>query len=293
MTTYPRFFIGIDGGGTSCRGILCWRDESVCLHATAGPANVLRHERAMESAFSVLHQLAAKADLTVAGLAAGAIHLGMAGVLTKADAKRVEAAIESRFSFGAMSVSDDQVTTIEGALGGQRGAVAAIGTGSFVGRKSEVLRMIGGWGSIVGDQASGAYLGRRLLQECLLAHDGLRAQSKLSRDMMALYGDLPAEVVAFAHKATPAEFASFAPNVVHAAADGDLIAVELLREGAAYIARAIDVLDWKADEPICLVGGIGPQYRQWLPMAMAAAVVAPRGNALDGALLMASKGGML
>lgn len=290
MTPDPQFFIGIDGGGTSCRGGLCRRGASTRLQANAGPANVQRFDQAIGSVFSVLDRLAAEAHLTYASLGTGSIHLGLAGVLAKADADRVGSAIRSRYSFGAVSVSDDQVTTIEGALGGVRGAVAAIGTGSFIGRKSELLRMVGGWGSIVGDQASGSYLGRRLLQECLLAHDGLRDHSKLSREVMDLHGNIPASVVSFAHLATPAELAGFAPAVIQAATENDEIGVELLREGAGYIARAIGALGWKAEEPICLVGGIGPPYRQWLPAMMATAVAVARGNALDGALSLASKG---
>jgi glucosamine kinase len=56
--------------------------------------------------------------------------------------------------------------------------VAAIGTGSFIGRQQAGrIDGVGGWGFYLGDQAAGAWLMRRCLEETLLAADALRPVS--------------------------------------------------------------------------------------------------------------------
>ncbi len=62
------------------------------------------------------------------------------------------------------------------------GIVAAIGTGSVYGvQRGGAVRIIGGWGFLLGDQGSGAWIGRSLLEAALLAHDGLGGESAAAR----------------------------------------------------------------------------------------------------------------
>ncbi len=285
-----RVSIGIDGGGSTCRGALLFAAGGPRIEACAGPSNVRQFDQALASIDKVFQQLIAEAGLSDEVLASTSVHLGLAGVLSSADVDRTIDAIESIYEFGSVTVSDDQVTTLSGALGGGDGVVVAVGTGSFVGRKSTAVRFVGGWGLSVGDQSSGAYLGRRLLQECLLAHDGIRGQTDLTSRIMESYGGTPANIVAFAQSATPAEYARLAPLVFSSAVDLDDVAVDVVTEGAAYLSQAILALGWRASEPICLLGGVGPRYRDWLPKDMADAVVDAQGTSLDGALLIASEG---
>lgn len=57
------------------------------------------------------------------------------------------------------------------------GALAGVGTGSYVGfLTGGSVRFAGGWGLALGDEASGAWLGREVLRAALMAHEGAGSQ---------------------------------------------------------------------------------------------------------------------
>lgn len=282
MTQTPDLIIGIDGGGTSCRAALLFAGRRIEMRG--GPANAMRFDEAMATIAGLLSGLATQAGLPPGALAAARAHVGLAGVMTPDMAARVASALPMR----DVTVTDDQPTTIAGALGAGTGAVAAIGTGSFVGRQSGAgIRVLGGWGLPIGDQASGARLGRRLLEEVMLAIDGLRPHSGLTRAVLADHGGTGAGIVFFSATATAADFATLAPRIVAAAEAGDAVAAALMAEGAGYIAACLTALGHAAGESLCLMGGVGPAYARWLPPDMASGLRAPQGSALDGALILA------
>jgi len=288
MSNPDPILIGIDGGGTSCRAAL--KCAAGMRLRQGGPANVSDFAGALANIVDVLGALASDTGLGPADLAGAHVHLGLAGVTNAAKAAAVATALGQAVRLARITVGDDQETTFAGALGAVDGAVAAIGTGSFVGRQVQgTLRVLGGWGFKLGDQASGAWLGQRLLQQVMLVFDGIEAPSPLTRDVLARHSGDPASIVAFAIAARPADFAALAPEVAEAAAADDRVAGALMAEGAAYIDRALAALGWRPDEPVCLAGGIGAAYRPYLPAAVVAALRPPLGNALDGALALAAR----
>lgn len=276
--------IGVDGGGTACRVALIWHGTR--FEAEAGAANVTTDAAgAVIQIKRALANVAGQAGLSMADLHAIPAYLGLAGVVDDADA----AALLEALPLTNAVVADDRMSSLRGALGLQFGAVAAIGTGSFVGRLSpEGACFVGGWGLALGDQASGAWLGRGLLAATLKAHDGLREVSPLSREILQEYGGPPG-VVDFAKTAKPADYAEWAPRVISAAENGDRIALSLMQAGAAYVEQALETLNWTNAEPLCLTGGVGPQIKNYLRADIAAACIPPLGSALDGALALAAE----
>lgn len=266
--------IGIDGGGSSCRFALLQdgRRREIAL----GPANVHSDRAAaLETIREGLSQLAQG----IGDLGGARLHAGLAGVLTEDDARTVAAAIP----VAHVRVTDDRPTTMRGALGAGDGTVAAIGTGSFFGRQAAgAQHFVGGWGYQLGDEASGAWLGRRLLSATLHAVDGVGPHSPLTETLMTRFGG-PAGIVAFARDARPADMAALAAGLV--ASPADPVAAQLLRDGADWIIGAIGALGWREGETLCLLGGLGPHYARLLGVPVAA----PLGNALDGALALAAE----
>jgi glucosamine kinase len=267
--------IGIDGGGSSCRFALLRGAER--LEVAGGPANVHSdREGALRTLRTGLGELARR---TGEDLVRARLHAGLAGIMTEEDARQVAAALP----VDRIRVTDDRPTTMRGALGAGDGTVAAIGTGSFFGRQAGgSRRFIGGWGYQLGDEASGAWLGRRLLSAVLHAEDALRPASPLTEAVGARFGG-PADIVAFAGQARPGEVARLAADI--AAHADDPVAAALLREGAEWILRAIRALGWTPGEGLCLLGGLGPAYAPHLGVP----VTPPRGSALDGALTLAAE----
>jgi glucosamine kinase len=277
----PTPLIGIDGGGSSCRVAVLVGDTR--HEVMQGPANVSTDfEGAMTTVRMALAEAGAAAGLNMKALSQGTAYVGLAGVVSPAIARRVANLLPMR----CIAVTDDRPTTIAGALGESDGAVAAIGTGSFVGRQVDGrIAGVGGWGFHIGDQASGAWLVRRALEDLMLAVDGLAPMTALGRTLLAEHDGDTAAIVEFSLRAKPVEYSQLAVGLVAAAETGDPLAARLMREGADYIRRALERLGWDPSEPLCLTGGLGPAYARWLGLGS----VPPRGSALDGALTLARR----
>lgn len=283
--------IGVDGGGTGCRVALARPNALDRTEARGGPANVSDFDGACARIIAAIEAALAQAGIGSDDRRPVVAHLGLAGVTGPVMAERVRAAILQAFRFRKVTVTGDGATMIMGALGGADGAVVALGTGSFIGRRHQgQMATIGGRGFLLGDQASGAWLGKRALQELMLAVDGLRPHSTFSRTLLSRYGSDAAGVIAFAIAARPADFADLGPEVLAAADQDDSLARGLVAEGAHYIIAGLAAIGWRAGEPLCLAGGLGPRYASYLPDELCAALTAVQGSALDGALQLAAEG---
>lgn len=275
--------IGVDGGGSGCRAALADADGTVLATATGGPANVTTDaEQAAASVAAVID--AAAVALAGPDLSGAVAHFGLAGVLTAADAAR----IAQRFAFARCTVTDDRAISVAGALGDRDGALLALGTGTIIAAKrGDRIRVAGGWGLKLSDQASGGWLGRGLLERVLLCHDGIEDHSDLTRAALAKFGDDPGRIVRFAANARPADFAALAPQVIAAAAGRDAAGLALMRAGADYLARALTAVGMRDGDALCLTGGVGSHYAGYLPERVCASQIEPQGTALDGAIRLA------
>lgn len=293
MNRIEQAAIGVDGGGTGCRFLLRWpgressheagegADEGARTEARAdsGPANVSTDlDGALASLETGLTALARSAGLARAQLCDMRICFGLAGVL--APAPDIAGALGHRRAI----VTDDQDIALTGALGAADGVVAGLGTGSYFGIQiAGQRRFAGGWGLRLGDEASGAWIGREMLRRTLAAEDGLRAHCAVSRRMRDTLGG-PQGIVRFSIEASPADYAALA-RMLGPAEDPD--ATEILTRGAAHVADMLEALGWVAPMPICLLGSLGPVYAPYLPQRMQAHVTPPRASALEGALELA------
>lgn len=281
----PKFFVGCDGGGTGCRLAIADVKGKILAQATGGAANVSSDfEGAVSNMRAALTDAAAQLGLSVPDVLNGVAHFGLAGVQSPYD----EAQVAAKFPFSKITVTEDRQIAIAGALGSLDGVLFALGTGTIVaGQRNGKSQRIGGWGLQLSDQASGAWLGRSLLQQVLLAQDGMAPFSPLTTARFDRFGRDPRALVSFAATAKPADYAGFAPEVVAAATAGDTTGTALMQQGAAYLTRALEVLAFAAPDVLCLSGGVGPHYAPYLPAEAQAAIIAPKGRGVDGALRLA------
>lgn len=288
MTKGPGILIGIDGGGSGCRVAIAEPDGKRLGEAQDGPANFTSDRNAaLTHVRRALNAALAKAALSADILATAAAHAGLAGVQTEVDA----AAVKSGLLIPHLVVTDDRPTAITGALGDDEGVLLAIGTGTIFGRKTGTdLRFVGGWGSRLSDHGSAAWLGRALLEQVLLARDGMRPETGLTRATFAAFERDPNALVYFARDAGAEALAAYAPSVTEAADAGDVTGLTLMRAGATALSDALTALDPDARLPVCLTGGLGPRYAPYLTEMVRARLIVPKGSPLDGALLLASQG---
>ena len=277
--------IGCDGGGSGCRVVIADAGGRVLAQATGGPANVFSDfDLAIESLTAALRDAVAQLGLPLAALENAVAHLGLAGVQSSQMGAKVAAALPCPKA----RVTEDRVVAVAGALGEADGVLLAIGTGTIIAAaRGGVVTHVGGWGLQLSDQASGAWLGRGLLEQVLLCHDGLERFSDLTRDTFAAFGNDPRALVRFAASARPSDYARHAPAVVRAGQGRDAAGLELMQRGATYLARALAAIGFAHGDALCLTGGVAPHYAPYLPQAAQAAIVPARGSGLDGALALA------
>lgn len=278
--------VAVDGGGTGCRAAVGTVDAGILAKAVGSSANVATgHDAALQNMTDAVAEALARAGLSDTPLEQITAHVGVAGANSQSAVDRVAAALP----YGQCTATADRETTVIGALGESDGYVLALGTGPIIAcQQRGKIAHVAGWGFKLSDQAAGAWLGRRLLEEVLLAHDGMRAPSDLSRAMLQTHGGLHG-VIAFGADAVPGTYAKLALDIVPAAESGDAIAVGLMREGAQFLERGLDALGFVEGNTLSLTGGLGPKYAGWLAARYTRAVVPPRGTALQGAFALACK----
>ncbi len=291
-TAPPDLLLAIDGGGTGCRARLCDRAGQTLGEARAGPANACTDfDQALSNVLSASRGALEAAGLAVdAQLAPQAARIGAWIGLAGAGLGDLSGRMQAALPFGHCRVGTDRDIAVEGALGGQDGTVALLGTGSFfVSRQGGITRTIGGRGLVLGDEAGGAWLGRELLRRTIYALEGLVAPTPLSREIAARFDERPENISAFARSADPAAFARLAPEIFTAHARGDALAARILDEALHQIGLRLDVLAAHGGGALYLLGGLAPAYRELLPARWQALCRPPRGSALDGALALAQR----
>lgn len=270
-----QLFLGIDGGGTGCRAAVADVSGLVLGRGEAGPANIASDPvgaagNILAAAERALHA-AGGGDVWAAGL-------GLAGANAAGAAERLRDALP----FRRVAVVTDGITAVKGALGPADGVVAALGTGSvFAVQRAGIIRQIGGRGLVLGDEASGAWIGRAILAAGLRAVDGFAAMTPLLAALVDEMGG-PDGVVAFSLRARPADFAALAPRV---AESGDPAAVAIMARAEADVAEAVGLLRGRDDLPVVFLGGLGTVFAA--RMGGRFPIRDALGSALDGALMLA------
>jgi N-acetylglucosamine kinase-like BadF-type ATPase len=261
-----RYVVGFDCGGTSTRGVLVDGKREVLAHAAAGPGNPLSAGMAVaaRSYAAVFRRLLEDAGLEPRQI--GAVGLGAAGAGRPAEQRRIRAVLRALAPAARIRIDSDGLIALLGATQGRGGIIVIAGTGSFVlgvDRRRRQARG-GGWGPLLGDEGSGATIGRAAIQAVLRAEDGREPPTKLRRVVFGHFGvrscaDLVTRI--YAKPPTPRQSAELWPGVLRAAGSGDSTARTLLEQGGAELAATVEAvaarLDFGAvDFPLILSGGV-------------------------------------
>ena len=285
MTVY---FLGIDGGGTSCRAALANADGMVIGRGKSGASNILTDpDTALKHIIEASEQAFEAAGLSPQ-LASTSAVLGLAGN-NVGDAVSY---VTARLPFAKADIVSDGVIALQGAIGDADGAIGIVGTGTvYIVRQDGQLRSVAGWGFQVSDLGSGARLGQMALQECLLAFDRIHPMTGLSEAILAEFAGRPENVVEFARLAKPGEFGRFTPTLFQFAERGDAAALRILDTGAAGINEALDAVASLTGNRgrLCLLGGLAPLYPPYLAERHRLRLSQPLADALTGAVALAVK----
>src|SRR5262249_5614346 len=193
-------------------------------------------------------------------------------------------------SFASTVVETDAYIAWLGAHNAEDGGIVILGTGScglavIGGRRVAV----GGYGAEVSDEAGGQRMGREVLRRALWAYDGRTETTALSTDILERFEWDPAKIICFAARATPADYAEFAPLVLEYALAKDFLAVAIVQETAEAATRIIERLKDVGSPATSLIGGLAEPLMAWLPTPVRRLLSAAQSDPLDGAILMARR----
>lgn len=230
--------LGIDGGGTRTRACLQadGRMLSYCEAESIKRARV-GAEAAEANLRGLLGSLFAQAGVE----GAHAATVGLAGAGMPGVGAWIEAVLRD-FGIPLCEVIGDEVIALDAAFRGGLGILQIAGTGSnTIGRAADGSRETsGGWGSRLGDEGSGYWIGLQSVRRALLAYDrGLH--TRILDRVGALWGTSTIEELVNIGDSTPGpDFAALTP-VVHelALAEGDPVACAVLQQAAADLVDSV------------------------------------------------------
>lgn len=278
-------FLGVDGGGTSCRARLVNAQGELLAEAKSGPANVYQNSiGSLASIMDATHQCLSQAGLSQDDLSRIHAGMGLAGAeITVAH----DFLNQWQHPFASLVFQNDAHTACLGAHQGHNGAMLIVGTGikGWLIRDRHIWSCTG-WGFPLADQGSGAWLGLRMLQETLDACDGLRAKTPAVDQVLAEFDNDPSNISVWAASAKSGDYGKFAPIVVYGQPKGDDIANQIMKEQAGIIGRILDRMLAQEPGKIALLGGLIPFVKSNLPQHYHQWFVEAQGDAMDGAIQM-------
>ncbi|MFC3705440.1 BadF/BadG/BcrA/BcrD ATPase family protein [Devosia honganensis] len=305
----PRYYLGVDGGGTNCRIRLANENLETLAEARNGRSNLQIDggEPAYRAILDGTRDVFAAAGIDYARAADTHACFGMAG--GRMDTAR-DAFAARQWPFAGVKVYDDIDIAHAGALDGGEGSVIIIGTGSAAmsivgGRRYQA----GGWGFHIGDQMSGAILGRELVRHAVEAEDGLVEASPLTRAVIAaLGGDNQAAMTwSFATEMNlkllssdgtegcddalvgraPGEYGKLMPLWFEHLERRDPVAEKLLEMQLGHIHTYVRWFKSHGAAVMAVVGGLGQRLFPLLQQRYGDFVALPSYEPLHGAVLLA------
>jgi glucosamine kinase len=298
--------VGIDGGGTKTLTLLADAEGTILARASGGGSNqnVVGAGTAAETIARTIVACCDSVQVPVSSI--GAVVAGLAGAGSPDDRAALLRLIVARFDPAErdrlrISIETDARIALEGAFDGGPGIVVIAGTGSTVIVKNTrgEVRLMGGWGRILGDEGSGYFLGREALRAMLQACDSGSEFGPLEQSVSAETGLRTRDQIIGAVYRGKFDIPSIAPQVLRAAERGDQHALAILRTGASLlagrIAGAVDSVKWNDDPGVVFVGGLidaGGLYAHLLEAALRqrapkARMHAPLRSPAEGAVRMA------
>lgn len=255
---------GVDGGGSTTRLILA-SDKGEELATVEGGKSAMRPGEASQSA-AVIADLMREA-LSSAGVLEipAVLYCGLAGVGREEERRDLENELNRLGVAEEVVVDTDAAIALVDAFGDGPGIIVIAGTGSIAhGRGIDGSHArCGGWGSVFGDEGSGAWLGKRALGVVAAAADGREAPTALTGSILtAAEVNTAEELIPWAIAASTTTLAALAPVVMATAAAGDPRANALVSLAAEELVLHVRSLamrlfgDERATIPVALSGGL-------------------------------------
>jgi N-acetylglucosamine kinase-like BadF-type ATPase len=230
-------FIGIDGGGSKTKCVLCNDSFKVIFETQSGPSNFLTigTETVSETILSLLADCCSSQNISISQLKG--IVLGTTGAGRENDARNLEKAVNSKalsknLILNSFKVVSDARIALEGAFSSQPGSILIAGTGSimFGKDKDDNIHRVGGFGRLIGDEGSGLTLGRKGLNVLSKYFDERGKKTLLKEKIEKQFGIVDQSQLISKVYNNELKIQHVAPLVLEAAAEGDELCINILDE---------------------------------------------------------------
>ena len=244
-------FIAIDSGGSRLRGYAWPSDREFSGDGSTHSSSV-----ALDLARNITAAL--PEEITEVET----IVLSLAGIPhNKSDQELLAAAISQRVIFSKLLITSD---THAAALSvdSHSDLVITVGTGiTALVTKDDKIFDLTGHGYLIGDEASGYWIGRQGLNAALKGIEGRGIETSLTQVAQNFYQITAAQLADYVHQlGNPVtQIAAFAPLVTEAAENHDPVAISILNQAAEEIKSLIATAIKRADiKTVALMGGAIP-----------------------------------
>ena len=235
--------IAVDGGGTRCRfAVMDARGSQLAYleTATCHPGQI-GLEAMGERLSAGARRVCAEADVSLADCV---VSLGLAGYGPGCQRPLDQAVRQGLGDARSLLVISDAEAARLGALEGAEGLLLVAGTGSIcTGVIDGAWVRAGGWGFMLGDEGSGAWLGKAAASYVLRAADGGAEKDQPLEDRLCEALDIqkPQDLVERLAQAADARrlLGTLAPVVMGLASEGDRAAGSLVEQAACQLASLV------------------------------------------------------
>ena len=263
------FILGIDGGQTSTQCVLATTTGEILGRGAGGGLIHFAAEGSREMYVAALKEAihTAWAAAKLAPQPVEAVALGLTGVeVGTPEATIALELLPQVVQYSTVDVQGDAVSALNGAHLGKPGVIIIAGTGSTSlgsGIDGKMVR-VGGWGWLTGDEGSASVIGRSAVIAAFHSLDRWGPTTVLEEMLRQHFDEAHTYDVkrhVYASDFGARGFASLAPLVAQAAAQGDAVAGQLINQAGQDLAHTVMTLARQlnfSDQPIPVapVGGV-------------------------------------
>lgn len=258
--------IGLDGGGSKTKCVLCNGSLDILYSTTSGPSNFLTAgiDTVTQTITELIIECCTNQNIDVTEI--DRIVLGTTGAGRESDALKLEESVLNAFEAQKIHLKDflvvsDARIALEGAFKGGSGSILIAGTGSIMFGKSEdgKIYRVGGFGRIIGDEGSGLTIGRKGLGILGKYFDGRIKETLLKEKIEKQFEISNQEQLINKVYSDFVQPQLIAPLLMEAAAEGDKYCQEILDKESDELLMHIMAMQEKLGDDnmkLAFIGGI-------------------------------------